>query len=87
MNNYIKSEDAVIEVERFGGYLDDDMLYRIKLALSRLPSADVVEVVRCENCMYKHVNKNNGQLTCNHRMLGEVRPNDYCSLGAKEDDE
>ena len=46
MGDYIKREDAVIEIERFGGYLDDDMLYRyrIKLALGRLPSADVVKV-------------------------------------------
>ena len=44
MSDYIKREDAIIEIERFGGYLDDDMLYRIKLALGRLPSADVVEV-------------------------------------------
>ena len=45
--DYIKREDAIIEIERFGGYLDDVMLYRIKLALNRLnrlPSADVVEV-------------------------------------------
>lgn len=44
MNGYIKKEDAGIEIERFAGYLDDDMLCRIKLALNRLPSADVVKV-------------------------------------------
>ena len=45
------------------------------------------EIVRCKNCMYKHANKNNRQLTCNRRMLGAVRPNDYYSLGAYEDGE
>ena len=44
MSDYTKKEDAVIEIERFAGYLDDDMLCRIKLALNRLPSADVVKV-------------------------------------------
>lgn len=43
-SEYIKREDAIIEIERFAGYLDGDMLCRIKLALNRLPSADVVEV-------------------------------------------
>ena len=45
------------------------------------------KIFRCKNCMYKHVNKNNRQLTCNRRMLGAVRPNDYCSLGAYESEE
>ena len=44
MNEHIKKEDAVIEIERFAEYLDDDMLCRIKIALNRLPSADVIEV-------------------------------------------
>ena len=38
MSEYIKREDAIIEIERFAGYFDDDMIYRIKLALNRLPS-------------------------------------------------
>ena len=45
------------------------------------------EIVRCKNCMYVHANKNNRQLTCNRRMLGAVRPNDYCSLGVYESEE
>ena len=44
-------------------------------------------LVRCKDCMYMHANKNNRQLTCNRRMLGAVRPNDYCSLGEKMDEE
>ena len=55
MSDYIKREDAVIEIERFGGYLDDDMLYRIKLALGRLPSADVVEGAACKECRFRNV--------------------------------
>ena len=47
----------------------------------------VGELVRCKDCMYMHANKNNRQLTCNRRMLGAVRPNDYCSLGARMDGE
>lgn len=76
MSEYIKKEDAVIEVERFGGYLDDDMLYRIKLALGRLPSADVVEVVRCKDCKYWWEENE----LC--RVSGiEEKAGDYCSYG------
>lgn len=80
MSEYIKKEDAIIEVERFGGYLDDDMLYRIKLALGCLPSADVVEVVRCKDCKYKERER------CGLTRY-TVRAHDYCSYGERRDDE
>lgn len=50
--DYISREEAYRELERFSGYLDDDMIYRIKLGLSRIPAADVIEVVRCKDCKY-----------------------------------
>ena len=42
MSDYIKREGAINEIKRFGGYIDDDMIYRINTALNRIPSADVV---------------------------------------------
>lgn len=43
------SKSAVInELKRFSGYLDDDMLLRLEIAVSRLPAADVRPVVRSE---------------------------------------
>lgn len=97
MSEYIKKEDAINKLadeyvfdarsEYEGTFTRADFIDDAKETLADIPSADVVEVVRCKDCMYKHANKNNRQLTCNRRMLGAVRPNDYCSLGAKEDDE
>lgn len=46
MSDYIKKEDAINEIKRFGGYIDDDMIYRINTAIFRIPSADVTENVR-----------------------------------------
>lgn len=95
MSDYIKREDAVIEIERFGGYLDDDMLYRIKLALNRLPSADVVEVrhgrwikskaggVLCSECYSYAPNVEKGSFTT--RRI-EQEKSAYCpNCGAKMD--
>ena len=46
MADYIKRSDARAVIERFKGYLDDDMQYRIKFMLNRdCPAADVREVV------------------------------------------
>ena len=52
-DEYIKRSDALAVIERFNGYLDDDMQYRIKFMLNRdCPPADVVEVVRCKDCKH-----------------------------------
>lgn len=46
-DEYIKHSDALTVIERFNGYLDDDMQYRIKFMLNRdCPAADVAPVVR-----------------------------------------
>ena len=37
---YIELDRALKEIERFIGYLDEDMIYRIQYALKRLPAAD-----------------------------------------------
>ena len=44
MDKYIKREDALNIIHRFRGYIDEDMEYRMKLAINKIPPADVVEV-------------------------------------------
>lgn len=44
MKEYIALEDATREIKRFEGYLDDDMITRIGIALSRLFVHDVAPV-------------------------------------------
>ena len=39
MSDMISREEAILEIERFNGYLDGDMVNRIQTALRKLPSA------------------------------------------------
>lgn len=68
MSNYIKREDAI------------EMVLE---PLSNMPSEDVVEVVRCKDCMY------NDSGWCGAQEYGtrHVEDNDYCSLGEREEQE
>lgn len=85
MSNYTKKEDVVIEIERFVGYLDDDMLYRIKLALDRLPD---IEIVRCKDCKwYMPISENYGKCTYRTREHLWNEPSDYCSYGKQKEQE
>lgn len=40
-NEYINKITACNEINRFTGYLDDDMICRLQIALNRIPAADV----------------------------------------------
>lgn len=65
MADYIDRETVCREIDRFTGYLDEDMIYRIKFALERLPAADVVERKRGE---------------WNVRIFGRDGTDTYCSV-------
>ena len=57
--------------------------------LEKLPAADVVEVVRCKDCVCGYKTQN-GQILCKFLELGNfipyVKPNDYCSYGERADE-
>ena len=40
MSDLIYKQDAIDEIKRFAGYIDDDMVNRISIGLRRLPSAE-----------------------------------------------
>ena len=92
MSDYIKREDAERETlvwlnEVFGVQsIDEDIgIFR---RLKELPSADVVEVVRCEGCKwYIPISENYGKCTYRTREHLLNEPNDYCSYGERKDDE
>lgn len=42
MEKYISSEAVINEQKRFVGYLDNDMLNRLEIAVGRIPAAYVV---------------------------------------------
>lgn len=46
MNDYIERDTVIKEQKRFCGYLDDDTLFRLELAIKRIPAADVRPVKR-----------------------------------------
>ena len=45
---YISREAAIVEIKRFIGYLDEDMIERLQVAIKRIPAEDVQPVVRGE---------------------------------------
>lgn len=54
------------------------------------PTADVVEVVRCQDCIHcaDDWNGNQPMFTCEIAMCNEsVEPNGYCFLGERREDE
>ena len=51
MSDLISRQDALDEIRRFSGYLDEDMIKRIRIGLSRLPSAQP-EIIYCKECKY-----------------------------------
>ena len=79
MSEYIKREDAekLMRYDFFSALNEDERVAE----LDRIPSADVVEVVRCKDCMY------NDRGWCGSQEYGtrHVEDNDYCSCGERKD--
>ena len=76
MSDYIKREDAENAIL---GRCDESALWAIR----RLPSADVVEVVRCNDCKYE-------KLCCRNIIDdpdGVPVQVDYCSHGERKEQE
>lgn len=62
-----------------------------KKAEEYLPYGDeIVEyapVVRCKDCKHRADATEKGNYLCNRKMLGLVRPDDFCSFGERKDGE
>lgn len=70
MSEYIKREDAIKAIKRdvMGGLNYESIL-------NRLPSADVVEVVRCKDCKYAMTED------C---PMDELYADNYCNYGVRK---
>ena len=89
MSDYIKREDAI---ERLSYHTDfyqsdrefgtEEMLYKDSALneISELPSADVVEVVRCKDCKYYD------NVFKDHCFLQGAGDDDYCSYGERAEE-
>ena len=53
MSRYIDAEKVMAEINRIGGHnLCEWETIGVKALIDRQPTADVVEVVRCKDCVY-----------------------------------
>ena len=76
MDDYIKREDAINVFD--WGMPDADVKCGIAIQnIKDIPSADVVEVVRCKDCKYRKKNT-----FCLHNMRYED-DNGFCSYGER----
>ena len=50
------------------------------------PTADVVEVVRCKDCVHTYTDTFLGNVVCSNHDCIPVKPDDYCSWGERRDD-
>ena len=63
----------------------------MNLTIDRLPTADVVEVVRCKDCKHYSYAQSINRYECNifngaYNFIGyPTKPNDYCSYGERRE--
>lgn len=76
-----KFEQAIKGKEVFQGYFDNGFIYD---ELNRQPTADVVEVVRCKDCVAKKQNSNLEPFVCARNNI-LVYDNCFCSYGERID--
>ena len=51
MSDPIDRQAAIDKIGRFIGYIDEDMINRIRIGLKRLPSAQP-DIIRCKDCKH-----------------------------------
>lgn len=96
MSNYIKREDAI---KCLADYLLDhsgtstiNHAKKASVILNTVPSADVVEVVRCKDCKWYEDENHKIYENCvkwknSHGIILPVDPVDFCSYGERRSDE
>lgn len=87
MMAYIEIEKAIAEIDK-GDLLVGNNAEWAKEILYRTPTADVVEVVRCSECVNgkKAVINDKGFKICPASGM-EIADNDYCSYGERRTDD
>ena len=91
MSDYIKREDAMtceisVTALREDKNVIEQVVEGIMNHIKNVPSADVVEVVRCKDCKYHDANWS----SCTHWYddpfdQQNVKDTDYCSYGEKKE--
>ena len=84
MSDYIKREDAIRQIVKTSAQneLDIPAIGTVLYILSKMDSADVVEVVRCKDCKWFN------NIGCAIKIVDDSdkpKDNDYCSFGERAD--
>ena len=88
MTVYIKREDAIDAVlDVYYNTPDIDLSgERLEAAILNIPAADVVEVVRCKDCLYS--TERYGHMECIHGVSYRNtwnKPDFFCSYGERKE--
>ena len=87
-DNYIKREDAIKKIEKITTgdintiITDEAKRKAAETLFADIPSADVVEVVRCKDCRFYNPYDATKAYDCEKGLLG-VMQDDYCSCGER----
>ena len=87
MTEYIEREAILREIERRKALMVGDKLVSVdamKSFIKNRPAADVVPVVRCQDCEYFRTNDENVPYCLNPFGLDDPEPNGFCSYGRRK---
>lgn len=77
----------LVEVQaakEFASTFLNDIFFKMAVN-SVLDAAPGFDLVRCKECKYRADALDCGNYLCNRKMLGMVRPDDFCSFGEREE--
>lgn len=86
---YIKLEEAIEKIDNLKCECDahfyGEALTDAKSELLALPTADVVEVVRCKDCKFRGTDdcSNSYYLECEGAYVDPMEDDDFCSYGER----
>lgn len=87
MSDYIKREDALRKIDSIDDHGDEvraNALGLAAFAVTTVPTADVVEVVRCKDCKYFRTVDSGDVCTNWQGGMQGIKRDDYCSYGEKQ---
>lgn len=93
MSEYIKRKDANVRLWKQLRRLSDlipmgkDAAGVAVRIIEDLPAADVVEIVRCKNCMHNGSIDTDCPFGWKDKKFNMPKPNDYCSYGERKEQE
>ena len=85
---YINTDDFLELFAVASAGQDEQFINTVKMVLEDTPVADVVDIVRCKDCLY--ATERYGHLNCIHGVSYRNswnKPDDYCSYGVRKDGE